>query len=178
MTQRTCRPVPLQVRVDRIKQRRFGRALNRAYLAGFEKRYKKGHKVALLDLIDGCLRTGRKVPLWAAQLFCDCYLDFASGLVQTLDQAFGIPPTTSRKFEARRTHNQLRPKAVYRVMQLSLIENMSMGEALFGQVARELRTSEGTVRRVYYDKASKTLKKLFATFREFSTKPLAKEIYA
>src|SRR5262249_31277644 len=137
MTQRTCRPVPLQVRLARIKQRRIGWALHRAYLAWFEKRYKEGHKGALLDVVDGCLRTGRKVPLWAAQLFCDCYLNFADGRVQTLDQAFGIPPTTSRKFEARKTHNRLRPKIVYRVMQLNLIENMSIGEALFAQVARE-----------------------------------------
>jgi hypothetical protein len=167
MTQRTCRPVPLQVRLARIRQRRFGRALNRAYLAGYEKRYKKGHKDALLDVVDGCLRTGRKVPLWAVQLFCDRYLDFADGRVQTLDQAFGIPPTSSRKFEARKTHNRLRPQVVYRVMRLSLIEKMSIGEALFDQVARDLHTSEGTVRRVYYDKASEFLKKLFANAPPF-----------
>jgi hypothetical protein len=136
-------------------------------LAWFEKRYKEGHNDALLDVVDGCLRTGRKVPLGAAQLFCDCYLDFADGRVQTLDQAFGIPPTTSRKFEARKTHNRLRPKIVYRVMQLNLIENMSIGDALFAQVARELRTSEATVRRVYYDKASETLKKIFAIAHPF-----------
>jgi len=160
MTQRSCRPVPLQVRLARIKKRRFARALNRAYLAGFEKRYKKGHNNALLDVVDGCLRTGRKVPLWAAQLFCDCYLDFADGRVQTLNQAFGIPPTTNRKFETRKKHNRLRPKVVYRIVQLHTIENMAIDGELFAKVGRELGTSASTVSRLYYDKEGKLLRKI------------------
>ena len=161
MTQRSCRPVPLQVRLARIKKRRFARALNRAYLAGFEKRYKKGHKNALLDVVDGCLRTGRKVPLWAAQLFCDCYLDFADGRVQTLDQAFGISPLSRRKFRARKEHNRLRPLVVYRVIQLHTIEKKPIGGELFAKVAEELHTSEATVRRIYYDKLSEPPRKIF-----------------
>lgn len=160
MTQRSCRPVPLQVRLARIKKRRFARALNRAYLAGFEKRYKKGHNNALLDVVDGCLRTGRKVPLWAAQLFCDCYLDFADGRVQTLNQAFGIPPTTNRKFETRKKHNRLRPKVIYRIVQLHTIENMAIDGELFAKVGRELGTSASTVSRLYYDKEGELLRKI------------------
>src|SRR5262249_56201026 len=95
------------------------------------------------------------------------FVEWEDGRVKKFDQGFGIPPTTSRKFEARRTHNRLRPKVVFRVMQLSLIENISIGDALFAQVARELRTSEATVRRVYYDKASEALKRIFATAHPF-----------
>ena len=167
MNQRKCRLVPPQARLAKIKQRKLGWALFRALLEDFRKRYASGDNGALLDIVDACLRTGRKVPLWAAQPFCDRFLDWADAREQTLDQAFGIPPTTSRKFEARRTHNRLRPKVVFRVMQLSLIENMSIGDALFAQVARELRTSEATVRRVYYDKASEALKKIFAIAHPF-----------
>jgi hypothetical protein len=130
-------------------------------LAEFEKRYRKGHKGALLDAVDGCLRTGRKVPLWAAQLFCDCYLDFVDARVQTLDQAFGIPTTTSRQFEARKKHNRLRPKVVYRVVRLNKIENMSIGGELFAKIGKELGASASTVSRLYYDKAGKFLEKIF-----------------
>jgi hypothetical protein len=167
MNQRTCRLVPPQARLAKIKQRKLCWALSQALLEHFRKRYASGDNGALLDIVDACLRTGRKVPLWAAQPFCDRFLDWADARVQTLDQAFEIPPTAGRKFEARRTHNRLRPKVVFRVMELSLIENMSIGDALFEQVARELHTSEATVRRVYYDKASETLKKLFANAHPF-----------
>jgi len=80
--------------------------------------------------------------------------------VQTLNQAFGIPPTTNRKFETRKKHNRLRPKVVYRIVQLHTIENMAIDGELFAKVGRELGTSASTVSRLYYDKEGKLLRKI------------------
>jgi len=161
MTKRTCRPVPLQVRRTRAEQRKLVRTLHRAYLARCRKRYESGHADGLLDAVDGCVRTGRKVPLWAAQPFCERYLDWADARVQTLDQAFGISPLSRRKFRARKEHNRLRPLVVYRVIQLHTIEKKPIGGELFAKVAEELHTSEATVRRIYYDKLSEPPRKIF-----------------
>jgi hypothetical protein len=151
-----------QARARKAKLRRHGDALFRAYIGWFEKRYEEGHKDALLDIIDGYLRTGRKAPLWARQEFCDRYLNFADGQALTLNEAFGIPPSDIRTLRTRKTHNRLRPRIVYRVTQLHMANKKAnpIGGELFAKVGKELGTSASTVARLYYDKAGKVLQKL------------------
>jgi hypothetical protein len=175
MNNRRCRPVPLQVRLMRPKQRRLGRALHEGYLAYYRKQYESGHFDGVLHAVDICLRSGRKVPLWAVQPFCDCFLNWAAFRVRTLDEAFKTPPLSKRKFNAARMHNRLRPQLVHRVVQLNIVEGMPLGGELFAKVANEQRTSEATVRRIYYAKMSEPLRKIFtndACSREI-TKPLS-----
>jgi AraC-like DNA-binding protein len=147
-------------RPTKAKQRQPGRALHQAFLAWCRKRYESGHPAAVLDAVDICLRSGQRVPLWAAQPFCDRYLDWAAGRSRTLDDAFGVVPLTQRKFATRRRHDGLRLKIVYRVLRLHKQEHKPIGAVTFATVAQELNVSESTVRRIYYDKTSAVLRKI------------------
>lgn len=149
-------------RPTKAKQRKPGRALHQAFLARCRERYEGGNSAAVLDAVDICLRAGQRVPLWAAQPFCDRYLDWAAGCARSLDDAFGVVPLTLRKFATRRRYNRLRLKIVYRVLQLHKQEDKPIGAATFVTVAQELNVSESTVRRIYYDKSSAVLRKVFA----------------
>jgi hypothetical protein len=145
----------------KAEQRKLGRALHQAFLARCRERYEGGYSAAVLDAVDICLRAGQRVPLWAAQPFCDRYLDWAAGRSRTLDDAFGVVPLTLRKFATRRRHDRLRLTIVYRVLQLHEQEGKPIGAATFAAIAQELNVSESTVRRIYYEKSSVVLRKVF-----------------
>jgi hypothetical protein len=162
MAKRTRRKAPPQARPTEAEQRELGRALFQALLADFRKRYENGDKSALLDIVDAHLRTGRKVPLWTAQPFCDAWLDYVDGRVRTFDEALGLPPPLkNRSFEARKKYNRLRPRVVYQVVKLNTMENKPIDGELFAKVGRELGISGSTASRLYYDKAGKLLQKIF-----------------
>jgi hypothetical protein len=147
-------------RPSKTELRKHADALHQACLDWCRARYESGHSDGVLHAVDFSLRGGRKVPLWATQVFCDCFLDWADFRARTLDEAFKISPLSRRKFTARREHNRLRPLVVRRVVQATM-EGKPIAGATFAEIADELHTSEATVRRVYYEKASKPVRIIF-----------------
>jgi hypothetical protein len=147
--------------------RKHADALHQACLVWSRKRYDSGHPDGVLHAVDFCLRHGRKVPLWAAQVFCDGFLDWAGCRARSLDAAFKLPTLSQREFSTRRQHNRLRPLVVGRVVHAHT-EGRPIEGATFAEIGAELGASEATVRRIYYEEASKPLRKIFtkALFRD------------
>jgi hypothetical protein len=147
-------------RASKSELRKHADALHQPCLVWCRKRYDSGHPDGVLHAVDFCLRSGRKVPLWAAQVFCDGFLDWAGCRARTLDAAFKLPTLSQREFSTRREHNRLRPLVVRRVVHAHM-EGRPIEGSTFAEIGAELGTSEATVRRIYYEEASKPLRKIF-----------------
>jgi hypothetical protein len=74
----------------------------KALLEQLRKDRNRGDPRALLYVVDFCLRTGTKVPLWAAQEFCDRIDQWFRSQVATLDEAFGVQAPKGEHFKSRK----------------------------------------------------------------------------
>jgi hypothetical protein len=141
-------------------QRARPRKLTEALVKWCRKRYARGNPLMLLIAVDACLRTGSKVPLWAAQKFCDQIDKWLRAQVKTLDEAFGVQRPAGKHFDRRKKREALRPYIVLRVLDLNKFQGVPIGGGLFEQVARELKVSAPYVSDVYYERDSRALRAL------------------
>ena len=133
--------------------------LTEALVEWCRKQHAGGNPTALLIAVDACLRSGSKVPLWAAQEFCDRIDEWFRFQARTLDEAFGAERPRGKHFDKRRKRERLRPRIVLRVLQLNR-QDEPIGGGLFERVGRELGVSASYVSDVYYENDSPSLRLL------------------
>lgn len=141
------------------------RKLSEALVEWCRKQYAGGNSLMLLIAVDACLRTGSKVPPWAAQKFCDQIDEWLRAQAKTLDEAFGVQRPAGQHFDRRKQREALRPYIVLRVLDLNKLQGVPIGDGLFEQVARELNVSASYVREVHYENDSRTLRALRSILR-------------
>jgi hypothetical protein len=89
--------------------------------------------------------------LWAAQAFCDRFLDWASLRAPTLDVAFQVE---RRKQTHQAIRNRVRPSVVLRVLKLQQ-EGEPTDQRLFDRVGADLNISGALAKSIFYDNTSK-----------------------
>ena len=90
-------------------------------------------------VVDACLRTGRKVPRWAAQEFSDRIENWFRAQVKTLDEAFGVQRPPGELSAGRKKREHLRPYIVLRALSLNKFQGVPIDDGMFERVAREER---------------------------------------
>lgn len=103
------------------------------------KQHAGGNPLMLLIAVDACLRTGRKVPRWAAQEFSDRIENWFRAQVKTLDEAFGVQRPPGEHSAGRKKREHLRPYIVLRVLALNKFQGVPIDDGMFERVAREER---------------------------------------
>jgi hypothetical protein len=129
------------------------------------KQHAGGNPLMLLIAVDACLRTGRKVPRWAAQEFSDRIENWFRAQVKTLDEAFGVQRPPGEHSAGRKKRELLRPYIVLRVLALNTFQGVPIDDGMFERVARELKVSGlkvagSYVKKVYYQRDSHALRAL------------------
>jgi hypothetical protein len=130
----------------------------------YRERFKAGDSAALLNAVDLCARSGLPLPLWAAQAFCDRFLAWASYRAPTLDAAFEVTRPKRAKLGARARREAQRTCVVREVVDLHQA-GAPLDEYLFVRAGKALRLSGGVVKSIYYEDASRSLRKIFESER-------------
>ena len=126
--------------------------VNKLTLRAVEERHKQfeaGEDWALLDAVDLCARAGVVIPEWAANAFCERYMDWHLFRAKSLDTAFGV---TRKKMhvDGRMLREWLRPRVALHVL-LRAAKGEAIDETLFGNVGKDLEISGPLAKKVYYD---------------------------
>jgi hypothetical protein len=135
-------------------------------LKHLEKKVKQGDAHALITAIDFCLRSGRPVPLFFAQNWCDRTLAWFNDQVETLDEALGVQRPKGQHFQELKKRSGLRPGIVLRVLYVKRTQNLPIGDEVFAIVGEQLGVTTRFVRDTWYAPESKAWRTLLKTARE------------
>jgi hypothetical protein len=116
------------------------------------RRFERGDRSAVLDVIFACALSPRPLPLpaWAASAFRDIFLQTKRYEYLSWDEAFGPPHRKGRKTGSGRSRHETRA-AVWRKVQE--LREKSPHRDVFQMVANEFGISKGTARKYYYQAA-------------------------
>jgi hypothetical protein len=130
------------------------------------QKFKKGDARALLDAVDLCIRTGRRVPPDLATAFCDRLDRYFRDQVETLDEAFAVQRPKGQHFNERKKRAHLRPIITFNVLQAQQIDNKPIGGELFAIVAKKLGLTERYVRDRWYDPENRDWRRMLMAMQK------------
>jgi hypothetical protein len=125
----------------------------------YRAQFESGEGAALLNVIDLCARSGLPLPLWAAQAFCDRFAAWASYQAPSLDVAFAVKRPKRAKLGALARREAKRARVVYEVFNQHQA-GAPLDELLFARVGAALYLSGGAVKSIFYEDASRSLRKI------------------
>jgi hypothetical protein len=128
------------------------------------RQFDAGQGWALLDAIDLCARTAQPLPMWIVDAFGARYLDWLHYRAPTLDVAFDVVRPKRAKLRALARREAQRASVVHQVVDLHRA-GAPLDERLFAQAGRALHLSGGAVRSLFYEDASRALRKIFESVR-------------
>lgn len=138
-------------------------ALRRS-LDALRKAFERGEHEALLTAIDLCARCDYKLPHWVRGGTLAALEKWFSYDVRTLGEAFGVPPHVSEHLNDHQKRNALRWHVIARVEQLKQ-RNMPVDVRLFSVVDTEIGQGAGYASKLFYDKASRGLRKIIRNLK-------------
>jgi hypothetical protein len=138
--------------------------LSEALVERYREQFEAGKGAALLNAVDLCARSGLPLPLWARQAFCDRFLAWASYRAPTLDVAFDVVRPKRAKLGTLARREAQRACVVREVVDQHQA-GAPLDERLFAQAGKALNLSGGAVKSIYYEDASRSLRKIFESER-------------
>ena len=134
------------------------RRLIKKLLATYQKRFQQGDDAALLLAAELIILFAPSAPQWLKDAFDERFVAWRSHKVRSLDAAFKVE--RERKHSAdQRLREELRVWTVGAVIHRG--KRGKPRKAVFESIARELGRSPGWVDTLFYEPASRPLRKLF-----------------
>ena len=115
------------------------------------ERFEAGDEGALLDAVDCSARGGIPLAVWAANAFCERYMQWARFQAKSLDASFKVERRKGAHLKDRARREMLKWRVVIELLRLQREKRMPVDEALFARVGKRLGISRSLANKIYYD---------------------------